>query len=187
MKKIIFSLLLFPTISFAYEIEGAFGLKFNSQQDIKDEQYKKIKFVPEEGYEFSMFKEYSYSVTPKTKKIYSISAEGDVLTNCNKDLGIINKIIEDKYKIKSYKRDMPIKFKIKEVDFNDNITTYSFKDEKNRILLSCDPEYKKIAITYVDTETAKKSFEESEAILNKDISKEIKKMKKEDLYKVKGL
>lgn len=187
MKKLLLFICLLPVCSFAYELDGAFGVKFNSKQNIVNGKYKDVSFTPDSGYEFLMFDNYSYSLTPKTGKVYSISATGGILNNCNKDLGVINKIIQDKYEVKSLKREVPIKYVVDNKNLNDSIVTYSFKVDKNRILLSCDPEYNKIFITYIDIDAVRLSYEETNKILNKEISKEIKKMKKDKVYQVKGL
>lgn len=187
MKIFLFFCLALISISAqSREIEGAFGLKFNSYKEIETKQYKKIKFIPEEGFEFLMFQNYFYSVTPKTNKIYSITAEGSVINNCQKDLGIINKIIKDKYDIQSTKKESPVKYEKDDELVYDFMITYSFRSDDKQILLTCDPEYKTIVITYMDINAVTSAVEEAETLLNKDIKSEIKKLKEEDKYKTRG-
>jgi hypothetical protein len=187
MKILLCLLLVLTSISVrSAEIEGAFGLKFNAYNEIKTKQYKKVKFIPEAGLEFLMFQDYFYSVTPKTNKIYSITAEGSVINNCQKDLGIINKIIKDKYSIQSSKKESQIKYEKEEKIVYDFMITYSFRSNDKQILLTCDPEYETIIITYMDILAVTNALKESESVLNKEIKTEIQKLKKEDKYKTNG-
>jgi hypothetical protein len=187
-KILIFlSLLIFASTLQAKEIEGAFGLKFNSHKESEDKKTKKVKFIPEEGFEFLMFQNYYYSTTPKTNKIYSISAEGSIINGCNKDLAFINKIIKDKYDIESNRKEIPVKFEKDGDIIKDSIVTYLFKDNSKQIMLSCDPEEEIIIITYIELETAAKAFKEAEKLTNKELTKEIKKLKEEDKLNTKGL
>lgn len=183
MKKIIFISLLLPFSAFAAEIDGAFGLKFNSYKEAKPDKYKSINFTPEKGFKFAAFNKYSYSVTPKTNKIYSISAEGNSTTTCEKDIGIINKLIENKYNTVLKRIEIPIKYEKK----NDVVIIYSLNTDKNRIILSCDPQYKSIAISYTDINIAKLSQEENAVMVKKHINKEVNILKENKENKTRGL
>jgi len=188
IKTLFFLSLFFLSFNLqAKEIEGAFGLKFNSHKESEDKKTKKIKFIPEEGFEFLMFQNYYYSVTPKTNKIYSISAEGNIINGCNKDLAFINKIIKDKYDIESNRKEIPLKFEKDGKIVKDSIVTYLFKENSKQIMLSCDPEEEIIIITYIELEAAAKAFKEAENLTNKELTKEIKKLKEDDKLNTKGL
>ncbi len=184
---VFFALIIFSATLQAKEIEGAFGINFNSHKESEDKKTKKISFIPEEGFEFLMFQKYYYSVTPKTNKVYLISAEGNIINGCNKDLGFINKIIKDKYDIESNRKNIPIKFEKDGKIIRDYIVTYLFKDNSKQIMLSCDPEEEIIIITYIELETAAKAYKEDEKLTNKELTKEIKKLKEEDKLNTKGL
>lgn len=184
---IIVILFLISSSTYAKDIDGAFGIKFNSVEKKDLGTSKKIPFVPEEGYEFLMFKNYFYSITPKSNKVYVITAEGDIINGCNKDLGIISKIIKNKYEIQPSKSVTRIKYEKEGEIISDFLTTYTFRKSDKQILLSCDPEDSLIVITYMDIDTAMKAASENDTIVDKNIDKKIKEMKKDDKYKTKGL
>ena len=107
---ILASVLLAPVstaLSAEEKITGAFGLKLGqilSSQMIETSElaftYKgddTYSFSPEK--EFRSFSTYMVKITPKTRKIYSISAEGNIrsASACGKEQALIMAIIKKKY------------------------------------------------------------------------------------------
>ena len=91
------------SLSAAEKITGAFGVKLGqvlSSQMIKTSAFlgdNKYSFDPEK--KFRSFSTYLIEITPKTRKIYSISAMGDMDDDptCEEEQALIMAIIKKKY------------------------------------------------------------------------------------------
>ena len=194
MKKILlFLAALSTTTAMAGEtkdVNSAFGFKLRYFQEDAKEPFKKIEVNPEKESQFFMFTEYHLSVTPKTKKIYSINASGKVLTSCEEDVALIDKFLNKKYSF--YKVDI-VTDKTKEIKLKgdtvikDKDIAYIYDLSKTRVYLTCDRERDNISISYVDNELAIKSREEYKALFEKNINLKMKELEKEEKINVKGL
>lgn len=172
------------------DVTNAFGYKLRYFQEDAKEPFKKIEVTPEKDRQFFMFTEYHLSVTPKSKKIYSINASGKVLTSCEEDVALIDKFLNKKYDF--YKVDVvtdttkEIKLKGDTV-VKDKDIAYIYDLSKTRVYLTCDREKNNISISYVDNELAVKSREEYKTLFEKNINSKIKELEKEEKINVKGL
>jgi hypothetical protein len=194
MKKIVVLLIALSTTS-AWagdfdDVTNAFGFKLRYFQEDAKEPYKKIDVVPEKENRFFMFTEYSLSVTPKTKKVYSINASGQVLTSCEEDVALIDKFLNKKYEFNAVDVVMDkakeIKGKGKEI-IKDKDIAYIYDLSTTRIYLTCDRELNNVSISYVDNELAIKSRAESESIFKKSINSKMKELEKQEDINIKGL
>lgn len=172
------------------DVTNAFGFKLRYFQEDAKEPYKKIDVVPEKENRFFMFTEYSLSVTPKTKKVYSINASGQVLTSCEEDVALIDKFLNKKYEFNAVDVVMDkakeIKGKGKEI-IKDKDIAYIYDLSTTRIYLTCDRELNNVSISYVDNELAIKSRAESESIFKKSINSKMKELEKQEDINIKGL
>jgi len=171
------------------DVTNAFGYKLRYSQEDAQEPFKKIEVTPEKDRQFFMFTEYHLSVTPKTKKIYSINASGKVLTSCEEDVALIDKFLNKKYDF--YKVDI-VTDKSKEIKLKGDIIkdkdiAYIYDLLTTRVYLTCDREKNNISISYVDNELAIKSREEYKALFEKNINLKMKELEKEEKINVKGL
>lgn len=194
MKKILLLLAALSTTSVmageTKDITSAFGYKLRYFQEDAKEPFNKIEVTPEKENQFFMFTDYHLSVTPKTKKIYSINGSGKVLTSCEEDVALIDKFLNKKYDF--YKVDVvtdttkEIKLKGDTV-VKDKDIAYIYDLSKTRVYLTCDREKNNISISYVDNELAVKSREEYKTLFEKNINSKIKELEKEEKINVKGL
>lgn len=193
MKKILLLLTaLLTTSAIAGEtkdVMNAFGYKLRYFQEDAKEPFKKIEVTPEKDKQFFMFTEYHLSVTPKSKKIYSINASGKVLTSCEEDVALIDKFLNKKYDF--YKIDI-VTDKSKEIKLKGDVVkdkdiAYIYDLLTTRVYLTCDREQDNISISYVDNELAIKSREEYKTLFEKNINSKIKELEKEEKINVKGL
>lgn len=171
------------------DVTNAFGYKLRYFQEDAKEPFKKIEVTPEKDRQFFMFTEYHLSVTPKSKKIYSINASGKVLTSCEEDVALIDKFLNKKYDF--YKVDI-VTDKSKEIKLKGDIIkdkdiAYIYDLLTTRVYLTCDREKNNISISYVDNELAIKSREEYKALFEKNINLKMKELEKEEKINVKGL
>jgi hypothetical protein len=193
MKKIAVLLAALATTSVmageTKDVTNAFGYKLRYSQEEAQEPFKKIEVTPEKDRQFFMFTEYHLSVTPKTKKIYSINASGKVLTSCEEDVALIDKFLNKKYDF--YKVDI-VTDKSKEIKLKGDIIkdkdiAYIYDLLTTRVYLTCDREQNNISISYVDNELAIKSREEYKDLFEKNINLKMKELEKEEKINVKGL
>lgn len=193
MKKILLLLAALSTTSVmageTKDITSAFGYKLRYFQEDAKEPFKKIEVTPEKDRQFFMFTEYHLSVTPKSKKIYSINASGKVLTSCEEDVALIDKFLNKKYDF--YKIDI-VTDKSKEIKLKGDVVkdkdiAYIYDLLTTRVYLTCDREQDNISISYVDNELAIKSREEYKTLFEKNINSKIKELEKEEKINVKGL
>lgn len=171
------------------DVTNAFGYKLRYFQEDAKEPFKKIEVTPEKDRQFFMFTEYHLSVTPKSKKIYSINASGKVLTSCEEDVALIDKFLNKKYDF--YKIDI-VTDKSKEIKLKGDVVkdkdiAYIYDLLTTRVYLTCDREQDNISISYVDNELAIKSREEYKILFEKNINSKIKELEKEEKINVKGL
>lgn len=171
------------------DVTNAFGYKLRYFQEDAKEPFKKIEVTPEKDRQFFMFTEYHLSVTPKSKKIYSINASGKVLTSCEEDVALIDKFLNKKYDF--YKIDI-VTDKSKEIKLKGDVVkdkdiAYIYDLLTTRVYLTCDREQDNISISYVDNELAIKSREEYKTLFEKNINSKIKELEKEEKINVKGL
>jgi len=193
MKKILLLLAALSTTSVmageTKDVTNAFGYKLRYFQEDAKEPFKKIEVTPEKDRQFFMFTEYHLSVTPKSKKIYSINASGKVLTSCEEDVALIDKFLNKKYDF--YKIDI-VTDKSKEIKLKGDVVkdkdiAYIYDLLTTRVYLTCDREQDNISISYVDNELAIKSREEYKTLFEKNINSKIKELEKEEKINVKGL
>lgn len=193
MKKTLLLLAALSTTSVmageTKDVTNAFGYKLRYFQEDAKEPFKKIEVTPEKDRQFFMFTEYHLSVTPKTKKIYSINASGKVLTSCEEDVALIDKFLNKKYDF--YKIDI-VTDKSKEIKLKGDVVkdkdiAYIYDLLTTRVYLTCDREQDNISISYVDNELAIKSREEYKILFEKNINSKIKELEKEEKINVKGL
>lgn len=193
MKKTLLLLAALSTTSVmageTKDVTNAFGYKLRYFQEDAKEPFKKIEVTPEKDRQFFMFTEYHLSVTPKTKKIYSINASGKVLTSCEEDVALIDKFLNKKYDF--YKIDI-VTDKSKEIKLKGDVVkdkdiAYIYDLLTTRVYLTCDREQDNISISYVDNELAIKSREEYKTLFEKNINSKIKELEKEEKINVKGL
>lgn len=171
------------------DVTNAFGYKLRYFQEDAKEPFKKIEVTPEKDRQFFMFTEYHLSVTPKSKKIYSINASGKVLTSCEEDVALIDKFLNKKYDF--YKIDI-VTDKSKDIKLKGDVVkdkdiAYIYDLLTTRVYLTCDREQDNISISYVDNELAIKSREEYKTLFEKNINSKIKELEKEEKINVKGL
>jgi hypothetical protein len=193
MKKILLLLAALATTSVmageTKDVTNAFGYKLRYSQEDAQEPFKKIEVTPEKDRQFFMFTEYHLSVTPKTKKIYSINASGKVLTSCEEDVALIDKFLNKKYDF--YKIDVVTdkskEIKLKGDVIKDKDIAYIYDLLTTRVYLTCDREQNNISISYVDNELAIKSREEYKALFEKNINLKMQELEKEEKINVKGL
>lgn len=194
MKKIVLLLIALSGTSVLAgdldDVTNAFGFKLRYFQEDAKEPYKKIDVVPEKENRFFMFTEYSLSVTPKTKKVYSINASGQVLTSCEEDVALIDKFLNKKYEFNSIDvvldKEKEIKGKGKEI-IKDKDIAYIYDLSTTRIYLTCDRELNNVSISYVDNELAVKSRTESDNLFKKSINSKMKELEKQEDINIKGL
>jgi hypothetical protein len=193
MKKIAVLLAALATTSVmageTKDVTNAFGYKLRYSQEDAKEPFKKIEVTPEKDRQFFMFTEYHLSVTPKTKKIYSINASGKVLTSCEEDVALIDKFLNKKYDF--YKVDI-VTDKSKEIKLKGDIIkdkdiAYIYDLLTTRVYLTCDREQNNISISYVDNELAIKSREEYKELFEKNINLKMNELEKEEKINIKGL
>lgn len=193
MKKILLLLAALSTTSVmageTKDITSAFGYKLRYFQEDAKEPFNKIEVTPEKENQFFMFTDYHLSVTPKTKKIYSINGSGKVLTSCEEDVALIDKFLNKKYDF--YKIDI-VTDKSKEIKLKGDVVkdkdiAYIYDLLTTRVYLTCDREQDNISISYVDNELAIKSREEYKTLFEKNINSKIKELEKEEKINVKGL
>lgn len=172
------------------DITSAFGYKLRYSQEDAKEPFKKISITPEKENRFFMFTEYNVSVTPKTKKIYSINASGEVMTSCEEDVALIDKFLNKKYNFHDVDvvtdKEKEIKLKGDTV-IKDKDIAYIYDLLTTRVYLTCDREQNNISISYVDNELAIKSREEANEIFNKNLNLKMKELEKESKVNIKGL
>lgn len=172
------------------DITSAFGYKLRYSQEDAKEPLKKISITPEKENRFFMFTEYNLSVTPKTKKIYSINASGEVMTSCEEDVALIDKFLNKKYNFHDVDvvTDKEKEIKLKgDTIIKDKDIAYIYDLLTTRVYLTCDREQNNISISYVDNELAIKSREEANEIFNKNLNLKMKELEKESKVNIKGL
>lgn len=172
------------------DITSAFGYKLRYSQEDAKEPLKKISVTPEKENRFFMFTEYNLSVTPKTKKIYSINASGEVMTSCEEDVALIDKFLNKKYNFHDVDvvTDKEKEIKLKgDTIIKDKDIAYIYDLLTTRVYLTCDREQNNISISYVDNELAIKSREEANEIFNKNLNLKMKELEKESKVNIKGL
>lgn len=159
--------------TYADDISGAFGLKFNDKIEKANKSLDKYKVKPEKRFE--LFDEYFVSLTPKTKKIYSITGSGEVSSSCREDMNLIKTLLEDKYpdfeSIKIFTQDMA----------TNPYRAVTFKKDKVKVILSCSEESERIAITYINFEVEKEAEDERLKIMEENIKSKQKKINVESL------
>lgn len=194
MKKILLFLAALSTTTVmageTKDITSAFGYKLRYSQEDAKEPFKKIAVTPEKESRFFMFTEYNLSVTPKTNKIYSINASGEVMTSCEEDVALIDKFLNKKYNFNDVDvvtdKEKEIKLKGDTV-IKDKDIAYIYDLLTTRVYLTCDREQNNISISYVDNELAIKSREEANEIFNKNLNLKMKELEKESKVNIKGL
>lgn len=194
MKKILLFLAALSTTTLmageTKDITSAFGYKLRYSQEDAKEPFKKIAVTPEKESRFFMFTEYNLSVTPKTNKIYSINASGEVMTSCEEDVALIDKFLNKKYNFNDVDvvtdKEKEIKLKGDTV-IKDKDIAYIYDLLTTRVYLTCDREQNNISISYVDNELAIKSREEANEIFNKNLNLKMKELEKESKVNIKGL
>lgn len=194
MKKILLLLAVLSSTSImagdVSDVTNAFGFKLRYFKEDAEEPFKKIEVTPEKEKRFFMFTDYYLSVTPKTKKIYSINASGEVLTSCEEDAALIDKFLQKKYDFNNVDivADTTKEIKIKgDKIIRDKDIAYIYDLSKTRIYLTCDRELNNITISYVDNELAIKSREEYSDIFNNTINSKMKDLEKQENINIKGL
>lgn len=197
MKKLLLCLLSiasFPVLAApSDDVSAAFGYKlryfYEAAKDTKD-PLNKINITPEAEYRFLMFTEYSLSVTPKTNKIYSINAKGEVASSCQEDTLIIEELLKRKYDFFDIEDKVDEHVTIQKDDGTiekDRNIAKIYELNKTRIYLTCNREKNVIGISYVDNEMAIKSTEESSVIFDKGIKEKVKEFEKKEKFSIKGL
>lgn len=173
-KKVIIPFICMVSFNtYADDINGAFGLKFNDKIEKANKSLDRYKIKPEKRFE--LFNEYFVSLTPKTKRIYSITGSGEVSAGCREDMNLIKTLLEDKYpdfeSIKIVTQDMA----------TNPYRAVTFKKDKVKVILSCSEENEKIAITYINFDIEKEAEDERFEIMEANIKSKQKKINVESL------
>lgn len=174
LKKLIVPFIcIFSLNAYADDISGAFGLKFNDKIEKANKSLDRYKVKPEK--KFELFDEYFVALTPKTKKIYSITGSGEVSSGCREDMNLIKTLLEDKYpdfeSIKIFTQDMA----------TNPYRAVTFTKDKVKVILSCSEESKRIAITYINFEIEKESEDERVELMQESIKSKQKRINVESL------
>lgn len=162
LKKIsLISFMLLATSAHAADIDGAFGIRFNEKMEKANKSLDNYEVKPKT--KFELFQEYYVALTPKSKKVYSITASGDVQTTCREDMNLVKTALEDKY------TDFDKINVFTQKNANNPYSSVTFKKDKTNIILSCDEKKNTIAITYINFDTEKEAEDEKVEIMDKNI------------------